>query len=104
MDTSEQVTDWAIRILVVGLAAALLWALIQQRFVFKIRIRSGRARLAKGKVTAAYLARITDVCQEFDVSRGWIGGVAHGKRIVLHFSRSFSQAPRQRLRNEWHIL
>jgi hypothetical protein len=104
VEASEYMTDWAIRLLVVGLAASLLWALIQQRYIFKIHIKSGRPRIAKGKVTAAFLARITDVCQEFDVRRGWIGGVAHGKRIVLHFSRSFSPTPRKRLRNEWHIL
>jgi hypothetical protein len=96
--------EWTVRLLALGFAALLTYELLQQRYTFKVRISAGKARVVRGKVTAAFVERITEVCQEFDVTRGWVGGVAHGKRITLHFSRSFAQAPRQRLRNEWLVI
>jgi hypothetical protein len=89
--------------LVIGFAAWVIWSLAQARYVFQIRIAGGQPSLRKGKVTAAFLMQVAAVCQECGVGRGWIGGVPHGRRVALRFSRSFPPAAQQRLRNEWAL-
>jgi hypothetical protein len=95
--------EWTFKLIGVGLVGWFLWALVQPRYVMLIKIREGKPRIVKGKMTAAFAERITDVCQEFGIAHGWIGGIAQGKLIVLQFSRSFAPLPRQRLRNEWQV-
>jgi hypothetical protein len=90
-----------IQVVVLGAFAWGVWAAVQPRFEFKIRIADGRPLVRKGKVTAAFLSRVADVCRESDVSHGWIGGERHGRRVALRFSRDFPSGSQQRLRNEW---
>jgi hypothetical protein len=93
--------EWVVRALVIGFVAWLLWSVLQSRYAFEIRVVGGQPRVRKGKVTAAFLGRVADVCREGGVARGWIGGVRYRTRTALRFSRHFSPALRQRLRNEW---
>ena len=66
-------------------------------------IKRGRPRVLKGKVAGPFLEEVADVCREAGLERGWVGGVRHGKRIVLVFSWHIPASIRQRLRNLWVI-
>ena len=91
----------AIQILLVGFFFGVAWSLFQPRYRFVIRIEGGRPRIRKGKVTAAFLDHVADVCREHGIARGWIGGLPQDRRIALRFSRHFPPGSQQRLRNEW---
>lgn len=95
--------EWLVKILVIGIAVWVFWALFQPPFVFKIRIDDGRPSIRKGKVTRAFMGRVAAVCRESGVTRGWIGGVQQGRRVALRFSRQFPPGLQQRLRNEWAL-
>lgn len=95
----------AIQLVVIAAVLAVVFALLRSaltpRFQFMIQINAGQARVTKGKVPAEFLDHARDVCLEFGVSAGWIGGVKRGKAIALKFSRHFPPACQQRLRNVW---
>ena len=95
--------EWIVKALVIGFVVWLTWTFLQPRYVFEIRIDRGHPSVRKGKVTSMFLSRVAVVCQESGVVRGWIGGVRHGRRIALRFSRQFPPGPQQRLRNEWAL-
>jgi hypothetical protein len=95
--------EWVIKALVIGFAAWVVWSLVQPRYVFEIRVADGQPSVRRGKVTATFLGRVAAVCRESGVVQGWIGGVRHGRRVALRFSRDFPPGPRQRLRNEWTL-
>lgn len=86
-----------------ALAIALAWLVARPPAVFVVKVRHGLSARARGKVTDAFLAAVTEVCREFDVNAAEVRGVARGERIALHFSSSWPQAARQRLRNWWAI-
>ena len=92
-----------VKALILGFTIWVIWALLQPRYVFVIRINRGQPSIRKGRVTSAFLGRVAAVCQEGGVARGWIGGVRQGRRIALRFSRQFPPGPQQRLRNEWAL-
>ena len=93
--------ELTIKALVLGGFVWAAWSMLQPRYAFEIRIRQGNPRVRRGKVTATYLKRVADVCQDAGVAQGWIGGVQQGRKIALRFSRHFPPSPQQRLRNEW---
>jgi hypothetical protein len=93
--------DLAVRIVVLVLVVAGFWLAFQPRYAFVVHIKQGELRVAKGKVTAAFLRLVGEVCGEFGVSRGWVGGVRRGRRLRLAFSRHVPEPCRQRLRNLW---
>jgi hypothetical protein len=95
--------DWVMKVLVVGFVAWLAWSFLRARYVFEVRVVGGQPSVRRGKVTAAFLARVAVVCRETGVARGWIGGVPHGRRAALKFSRDFPPGVQQRLRNEWAL-
>jgi hypothetical protein len=95
--------EWVLKALVIGFVAWLAWSVFQTKYVFEIRVAGGQPHVRKGKVTASFLGMVAEVCRESGVARGWIGGVPHGRRIALRFSRHFPPGPQQRLRNEWQL-
>jgi hypothetical protein len=87
---------------IVGLTLVALVAIwYELRFV--IFVATPMPRVIKGKVTAAFLHELAEVCQENGVRRGWLGGIRKGRRTVLVFSWHFPRHVRQRLRNLWTI-
>src|SRR4051794_37710446 len=90
-------------LLFAALAIALAWLVARPPAEFVVTVRYGTTCRARGKVTDAFLAAVADVCREFDVDVAEVRGVARGERIALHFSSSWPQAARQRLRNWWAI-
>jgi hypothetical protein len=95
--------DLFTNLLVLGFIAAALWWACQPRYVFLVRLVGGEPRVARGKVTAAFLQMVREVCAPAGVRHGWVGGVTRGRRIALHFSRSIPRSCQQRLRNQ-HVL
>lgn len=93
--------EWIVKLLVFGFAAWVVWSFLSPHYVFVIGIEGGKPRVRRGKVTKAFLGRVAEVCRECGVARGWIGGVLHGRRVALQFSRHFPSGAQQRLRNEW---
>ena len=85
----------------IALAIAVVYYSAQPSFVFLVRMEEGVPRVVRGKVTVAFQQRIREACGRNSVQSGWIGGVRRGKRIGLIFSRHFSPACQQQLRNEW---
>jgi hypothetical protein len=74
------------------------------RYAFIIRIRPGRPRVLKGKVTVAFLEELGQVCAECGVRHGWVGGVRRrDRRATLRFSWGIPRGCRQRLRNLWAL-
>jgi hypothetical protein len=96
--------EWLVKALVVSFVVWVFWSFVQPQYVFVIRISRGQPSIRKGRVTRAFLQRVSAVCQEGGVVRGWIGGVQRGRRIALRFSRQFPPGPQQRLRNEWLLV
>jgi hypothetical protein len=88
-------------IVIVTILAAVAWFVLSPQFVFRIRISAGCLRLTQGKLTHDLLAQLTAICREWDIKRGWIGGVRRGRRLTLLFSRSVPPGCRQQIRNLW---
>jgi hypothetical protein len=81
--------------------AGILHAAFGQRYRFVVSVDHGEPRVTKGKVHADFVASIREICREYGIRSGWIGGVTQGKAIALRFSRSIPYAGQQRLRNVW---
>jgi hypothetical protein len=96
--------EWVIKILVISFVIWVMWSILQPRYVFVIWVNRGQPRVGRGKVTARFLGRLTTVCEESGVGRGWVGGVQRGRQVALKFSHHFSPGLQQRLRNEWLTL
>jgi hypothetical protein len=84
------------------IAAAVLVALWHQH-AFIVRLKRSGPRVIKGKVTAAFLQEVLEICDSAGVRRGWLAGLRRGKRIVLVFSWHIPAPVRQRLRNLWAL-
>src|SRR5262249_24073045 len=95
--------DLAYKLIVVALAGAAIWWALQQRYVFVVRIDGGKPRVSRGKVTAAFLQDVAQVCAEGGIAGGWIGGVPPGRTITLTFSGNIPAPFQQRLRNLWSL-
>lgn len=93
--------EWVVKIVVVGFVAWVACIFLQPRYVFEVGVKDGRPSMRRGKVTHAFLHRAAEVCREYGVVRGWIGGVRRGHRVALLFSHHFPGGAKQRLRNEW---
>jgi hypothetical protein len=95
----------AVQLVVVAAVLAVIFVLLQTalapRFQFMIQINGGELRVTKGKVPADFLDHVREVCREFDINAGWVGGVKRGKGIALKFSRDVPPPCQQRLRNVW---
>jgi hypothetical protein len=66
-----------------------------------VEIRSGRARVLKGKVTDSTLSDLAQVGTEFQIRCGRVYLVRSGGLRRLEFSSRIPDRARQRLRNVW---
>ena len=64
-------------------------------------INGDRLIVTKGKVHAVFLDEAREICRDFQITSGWIGGVKRGKATALRFSNSIPRPCQQRLRNAW---
>jgi hypothetical protein len=88
-------------ILVLVVVAGVARILFSGRFEFRVRISRGSLKLIRGKVTRDSLSQLKPICAEWQIKRGWIGGVRRGGRLQLDFSRSVPPGCRQQIRNIW---
>jgi len=95
--------DFARIAIVAAVVAAIAWLIANGRYVFWVRIRNGVPSAGRGKVAAPFLRDLVDVCGQYPIERGWVGGVRQGGRIQLAFSRSIPEHCRQQLRNLWNL-
>ena len=94
--------DFEIWAPIAGMIVATL-ALVWYELRFLVVVAAPLPRVIKGKVTAAFLAEMAEVCREAGIRRGWVGAIRKGKRTLLVFSWHFPRGIRQRLRNLWAI-
>ncbi len=90
-----------VKLVVLGLVVWVLWVGLQPRCAFVVRVLGGQPARAKGVVTAAFLERVREVCQQHGVQTGTVRGLIRGGRISLAFSRAIPPAGQQQLRNWW---
>lgn len=86
---------------IIAIVAVILQAALVPRFHFLVQINGEQFTITKGKVRADFLDEAREVCKEFGVTSGWIGGVKRGKQVALKFSRNIPANCQQRLRNIW---
>jgi Protein of unknown function (DUF3634) len=86
---------------VIAIVVAILQAALVPRYQFVIQINGDQISVTKGKVQADFLDDAREVCGEFRITSGWIGGVRRGKSVALRFSGNIPPACQQRLRNVW---
>ncbi len=86
---------------VVLLLAGGAWLVLSPVVVFRVRISNGAVRVTKGKVSRGLLDQVAPICREWNIRRGWFGGVRGGRRFKLVFSRGIPPACRQQIRNLW---
>ncbi len=67
--------------------------------VFAVAFANGEVRVAKGPVTAAWLADCTAIAREFGIAAGRVEGMRMGRGVELRFSREVPAASHQRFRN-----
>jgi hypothetical protein len=89
--------------IVAAFVVAIAWLIANARYVFWVRIRNGVPSVGRGKVAAPFLRDLVDVCAQYPIERGWVGGVRYGRRIQLAFSHSIPERCRQQLRNLWNL-
>jgi hypothetical protein len=87
--------------LLLAAVGGAIWAATRPRSAFLVRLVDGSPRAVRGKVTAAFLAEIRDVCRRHCVNSGAIRGVMRNGRIALSFSGPFPPGCQQQLRNTW---
>lgn len=94
-------SEWWGQFLALGVIMATAWIALQPRCAFVIQIAQGIPKAVRGKVTAAFLEQVREVCEQHSVRQGMVRGLIRGRRIVLSFSASIPPAGQQRLRNWW---
>lgn len=88
-------------IILLVVVAGFAWILFSPRFEFRVRISRGSLKLSTGKVARDSLSQLQEICNEWHIERGWIGGIRRGKHVRLAFSRSVPPDCRQQIRNMW---
>ncbi len=94
-------SDTLFAVALLAVVGGIVWAVIQPRYEFVLRVRGGRVTPTRGKVTVAFLETVTGIVRENGVERGWVAGERQGKRVRLGFSRGFPAGAAQQLRNAW---
>jgi len=67
--------------------------------LFTVRIKSGEACLANGKLTTSFLGDCTEIARKNRITSGWIWGCSSPEGTKLEFSSEISKRDRQRFRN-----
>jgi hypothetical protein len=93
--------DFPAQIFFVVVAAAVIWALCQPRYLFIVVVKDGKVIRSKGAVPRIFLDAVDAVCRDSPSFSGTIRGVMRGKQIRLVFSRQVPQNLQQRFRNAW---
>jgi hypothetical protein len=90
-------------LLLLCIAALVFWLVSRPQAVFVVSIRGGQPEATHGKVTAAFLTAVAELCGEHQVTSGEVRGLARGRRISLWFSDGVPAGFQQQLRNWWAL-
>lgn len=93
---------WPIQLAIVALVAWFLFQWLRARPAFLIKIRDRIPHVVWGRVRPVFLAELTEMLPSLDVTNGTISGRRDKQRTVLKFSREFSAAAQQQVRNVWY--
>src|SRR5205823_14121653 len=93
--------EWWAQLLALGVIVAAAWIALQPRCAFVIQIAQGIPKAVRGKVTAALLEQVREVCEQHSVRQGMVRGLVRGRRIALVFSASIPPVGQQLLRTWW---
>jgi hypothetical protein len=93
--------DYLPQILVGAFLVLAAWLLLKPRYDFTIRIVNGQPEVRSGKVAAAFLSDLEDVCRDQGILHGNIHGVRKGQRVSLTFTGGIPKHCQQQLRNAW---
>ncbi len=93
---------WPIQLVIVALVAWFLFQWLRPRPAFQIKIRDRIPQVVWGRVRPAFLAELTEMLPGLGVTNGSISGRWNKQRMVLKFSREFSAAAQQQVRNVWY--
>jgi hypothetical protein len=93
---------WPLQLLVVAAVGWFLYQWLRPRPAFQINIRDRTPHVVCGRVRPAFLSELTEMLPGMNVMHGTISGHQDKQRIVLRFSREFSPAAQQQVRNVWY--
>jgi hypothetical protein len=88
-----------IALLLLVATVPLVVALLRANELFVLRLRDGRASIARGRLPQRLLDDIGDVLRDPPVLEGTLRGVSEDGRVRLYADAALSDAQRQRLRN-----
>src|SRR5262245_21908407 len=93
--------EWWAQLLALAVIVVAAWIALQPRCAFVIQISQGLPKAVRGKVTAAFLEQVREVCGQNSVQHGVVRGLIRGRHIVLGFSANVPKSAQQQLRNWW---
>ena len=97
-----QVMDFLLPLGAVAIIVGIFWYAFQYaQAAFIVRVRAGSAKVVKGKLTAAFIQELEDVCRQNQIKYVTLRGVRRGRRVALVFSPSIPMSCQQQLRNVW---
>lgn len=80
-----------------------LWRLTRPAAAFVIRLECGVPRCVSGRVRAAFLEDVRDICARQGIEAGTIRGEPRSGVVRLRFSHGFTAPCQQQLRNVWTV-
>ncbi len=90
--------DYLTLIVIFAITAGLFY-LTRSPVVFVIKYRNGTPSVVRGRLTAAMLESIEEICRQNRVTSGTITAIPYGKRIRMKFSADISPGCQQQIRN-----
>lgn len=90
------------QLLVIAVVGWFVYRWLRPRPEFQIDIQNQTPRVVWGRVRPVFLSELSDMLPGLGVARGTITGHKNAQRIVLKFSREFSPAAQQQVRNVWY--
>lgn len=75
----------------------------RSRYVFRIAIDGGKARVVAGQTSSSFVRGCSEIARFSPIVRGEILGLSDGDEVRLRFSQSISEDIRQQFRNLWGI-
>lgn len=86
---------------ILGLIALLFWAAARHNEIFRVRVRSGRVTVVRGKVPPSFLGDLRELAR--GVEDGTVRAVKRDGQAHLVVSPSIDERTAQRLRNAFAL-
>jgi hypothetical protein len=93
---------WLLNIVVIAAAGCGFYLWLRPRPAFQIEILNEVPQITQGHVRAVFMAELSAMLPQMGITQGTISGHKMEQRIVLKFSREFSPAAQQQVRNVWY--